>query len=82
MAGSQTDKKSDMTGDSAPFLASYVTTGAPIPAGFICVVPIESVTKVSETRIRIDKNFDLTDGKFIRQPGSDVKSGSLILKQG
>jgi molybdopterin molybdotransferase len=56
--------------------AVYVTTGAPVPEGFSCVVPIEE-TKLSEDQIKVEvlNTAKLTEGKWIREPGCDIKTG-------
>ena len=41
----------------------YVTTGAPVPSGFISVVPIENIEKTGEG---IKVNKDTKEGEYIR----------------
>ena len=61
--------------------AVYVTTGAPVPDGFITVVPIEKIIR-DNTSIRVEDAGEVREGQFIRKPGSDVKRGMLVLKAG
>ena len=55
----------------------YVTTGGPVSSYFDAVIPVEETEYVDETHIRILKR--MTISQFIREPGSDIKSGSLVL---
>ena len=50
----------------------YVTTGAPVPAGFISVVPIENIEKTADG---IKVNESPKEGQYIRMPGSDIEKG-------
>jgi gephyrin len=65
--------------------AVYVTTGAPVPAGFITVVPIEEV-QVSEDGKKLDlrkvNQSDYKVGTWIRGVGSDIKQGQVVLRKG
>ena len=56
--------------------AVYVTTGGPVPTGFISVVPIEEV-QLSDGKLdlrQINKS-DYKEGSWIRGIGSDIKQG-------
>ena len=64
--------------------AVYVTTGAPVPDGFIAVIPIENINKNAEQgTITIKTNSSVVkEGQYIRQPGSDIAKGMLVLSSG
>ena len=59
-------------------IAIYVTTGAPVPDGFNAVVPIENIEKLDNMQIRIEG--EVTEGQYIRLPGSDIKAGQLVIE--
>lgn len=56
--------------------AVYVTTGGPVPDGFVAVVPIEE-TKVNGTTLDLSgvDSSQYKPGSFIRAVGSDIKAG-------
>lgn len=60
--------------------AVRIFTGAPLPAGADTIVAQESVTKISDTQIRINDTIKKAD--FVRSKGSDLKKGDLLLKKG
>lgn len=54
-----------------------------MPEGFTTVVPIEEIIKEADgEQIRVKQTAIVKPGHFIRKPGSDVKSGMLMLKKG
>ena len=55
-----------------------MTTGAPVPDDCIAVVPIENIEKLEDGKISI--NCEVSEGQYIRQPGSDIKTGQLVLE--
>lgn len=57
--------------------ALYVTTGGPVASFFDAVIPVEETEAVDETHIRILKKMNVN--QFIREPGSDIKSGEVVL---
>ncbi|MCT1863477.1 molybdopterin molybdotransferase MoeA [Dietzia cinnamea] len=62
--------------------ACKVMTGAPVPEGADCVVPVED-TRVSDT----DPTAVLvvaprSPGEFIRRPGDDVRAGDVVIDAG
>ena len=80
LAGTDPDAKVEgEEGTQGRGLAVYVTTGAPVPAGFISVVPIENIEKIADG---IKVNESPKEGQYIRMPGSDVEKGSTVLKPG
>jgi len=56
-----------------------VMTGAPIPPGADCVVPVED-TRVEDGRVVIERGRGV--GDFIREPGTDVRAGDLLVSAG
>ena len=59
----------------------YVTTGAPVPEFFDCVIPIENVTYLNDGKT-IAINSKGTSGKWIRPCGSDIAKNQLVLPKG
>ncbi len=63
----------------APGQVSYITTGAPIPQGADAVVRIEDTEPCGE-RIRI--KVAVTPGHDLREAGSDMAPGTLVVRAG
>ena len=62
--------------------AYYVTTGAMIPEGCNAVIPIENVIVNDDTtfiRILPSAMSELPKNKWIRQPGSDIASDTVLV---
>lgn len=59
--------------------AARIMTGARIPEGTECVVPVEAVT-VEDDRVRLPDT--LTPGQHIRLCGEDIEAGDTLLKPG
>ena len=57
-----------------------MTTGAPVPSFFNCVIPIEHTEQV-ENQIKITKP-NLKENQYIRPKGSDIATGSKVLEKG
>jgi len=53
-----------------------ITTGAALPAGLDCIVPLERVERLEGGRIRLRE--ELIGGKNIRQRGSDIAIGQQV----
>ena len=62
-----------------PGAAMKVMTGAPIPAGADCVVPVED-TRTDGHTVTIERGRKA--GDFVREPGVDVRSGELLVSAG
>jgi molybdopterin molybdotransferase len=58
-----------------------VMTGAPIPVGSNCVVPIEEVT-IENGQARISEGYSYTAGDFIHREASDHLAGDIMLQPG
>jgi len=63
----------------SPGTAARIMTGAVVPEGADAVVPVED-TSVSGTRVIIDRVRRA--GEFVRERGSDVLAGQLLLPAG
>ena len=58
----------------------YLTTGASVPNWCNAIIPIEYTIKSKNNNcINILEDFKLTEKKFIRDVGSDLKQGDVIL---
>ncbi|GMI42925.1 hypothetical protein TeGR_g7031, partial [Tetraparma gracilis] len=73
-------------GDSPPaaaspaLSASYVTTGAAVPAQYDCVVPIESCAVAGSSLTC--QPYSLPANRNVRLPGSDVPEGAVLVREG
>lgn len=56
-----------------------IMTGAPIPAGADCVVPVEETSRNGEV-VRISGTSKI--GKYIARSGSDAPAGQVVLRAG
>lgn len=65
--------------DPLPAAAAVkIMTGAPLPPGADCVVPVEDTdrdTDVTKVTVRVSR----AAGDFVREPGDDVARGQLLL---
>jgi len=59
--------------------AVRIDTGAPIPAGADCVVPIE-YTEAAGDRVRVRQEFP--EGRNVRPAGEDVRAGQTLVPAG
>ncbi|WP_330249627.1 molybdopterin molybdotransferase MoeA [Nocardia sp. NBC_00565] len=62
-----------------PGAAMKVMTGAPIPPGADCVVPVEDV-RSDGAMVTVERGR--TAGEFVREPGTDVRTGDLLARAG
>jgi molybdopterin molybdotransferase len=58
-----------------------VMTGAPLPRGADCIVPVEN-TRPDKTGIRILLDFEAAKNRFVHPSGSDAKKGEPLLEPG
>lgn len=58
-----------------------VMTGAPLPIGCDCIVPVEETTRFADD-ITVSDSFDPVAGRFIHRRGSDTLSGEILLTPG
>ena len=59
-----------------------VMTGAPLPQGADCIVPVERVLRGGEHEIIVENSFEAKPGLFIHRAGSDAEEGALLLQPG
>ena len=59
--------------------ARKVMTGAPVPEGADCVVPVEDTERDGE---HVLVHRPRTAGEFLRRPGEDVRAGDLVVPAG
>ncbi|MDO3645762.1 molybdopterin molybdotransferase MoeA [Nocardia mangyaensis] len=59
--------------------AMKVMTGAPLPPGADCVIPVEDV-QVGGDRIVVERGRGR--GEFVREAGTDVRTGELVARAG
>ncbi|WP_141809340.1 gephyrin-like molybdotransferase Glp [Nocardia bhagyanarayanae] len=59
--------------------ALKVMTGAPIPPGADCVVPVED-TRADGAAVTVERGR--AAGEFVREPGTDVRAGALLVPAG
>ncbi|MFB8274115.1 molybdopterin molybdotransferase MoeA [Nocardia colli] len=62
-----------------PGAAIKVMTGAPIPPGADCVVPVEDV-RAGDGTVTIERGRSA--GEFVREAGTDVRTGDLLVPAG
>ena len=74
VAAGQSSKQSVGAGE-----AMAIMTGAPIPAGADCVLPVEETTR-SGDRVRISRTWKV--GKYIARSGSDAPAGQIVMAAG
>jgi molybdopterin molybdotransferase len=66
----------------SPASCVEVMTGAPLPLGADCIVPVEETHLLGTNEIIIADSFDAVAGRFIHKVGSDVGEGEILLKPG
>jgi molybdopterin molybdotransferase len=59
-----------------------VMTGAPLPHGADCVVPVEEVSFAAPNRIHVSASFECAAGKFIHRAGIDAQAGNVLIESG
>ena len=74
VAAGQTARQSVGPGE-----AMAIMTGAPIPGGADCVVPVEETSR-SGDRVRVSGGSKV--GKYIAKSGSDAPAGQVVLRAG
>ena len=58
-----------------------VMTGAPLPLGADCIVPVEETGRAGE-RIRVSPDFEVVPRRYVHAAGSDAREGELLLESG
>lgn len=59
-----------------------VMTGAPLPLGADCIVPVEETNRTGPDEITLAPGFEHVEGRFIHTRGSDGGEGDLLLEAG
>ena len=59
-----------------------VMTGAPLPLGADCIVPVEESSRLGADEIIIAGSFDAVAGRFIHKAGSDAALGEILIEPG
>ncbi len=59
-----------------------VMTGAPLPLGADCIVPVEETSKSAANEITIAFGFEHAAGRFIHPAGSDASEGEVLVLPG
>lgn len=59
-----------------------VMTGAPLPLGADCIVPVEEIVRQGEDQIIVAATFRAVAGQFIHRAGSDAGEGEWLLMPG
>jgi len=67
---------------SEPGICIEVMTGAPVPDGADCIVPVERTTRGEGEGIVVDSQFEPKSGLFIHRAGSDAAEGEVLLHPG
>jgi len=65
-----------------PFACIEVMTGAPLPNGADCIVPVEEILRTGAGEITIAASFEFVAGRFIHRAGSDAAEGAVLLEPG
>jgi len=82
-AGDQVKNLEETSDDKDLPVAYYVTTGAVVPDGFDCVVPIERCTVSADAKlIALSQDATIEPGTWIREVGCDTPAGSVVLERG
>jgi gephyrin len=65
-----------------PGQASYITTGAPLPAGTDAVVQLEHTQAVAGDSFKVKVLRTSTKGQWVRPVGCDIAVGETVLRRG
>lgn len=76
-AGSPQAALPDVAGDCLE-----VMTGAPLPIGADCIVPVEETARTGSEEITIARGFEVAAGRFIHARGSDAREGDTLIESG
>ncbi len=59
-----------------------VMTGAPVPEGADCIVPVECTAQEGDGFITVAADFEAQPGRFIHPTGSDAPENTILLRAG
>jgi molybdenum cofactor synthesis domain-containing protein len=80
--GAKTATWLDSSEDDGLPIAVYVTTGAVIPQGLDCVIPIEDIRKNDYDTIELSDTATIQTGAWIRKVGCDMEEGMIVVPAG
>jgi molybdopterin molybdotransferase len=66
---------------SAVMTCVEVMTGAPLPLGADCIVPVEEITR-DGGMIQVSPDFEVVPGRYVHATGSDSRAGERLLEPG
>lgn len=66
----------------APGSCVEVMTGAPLPIGADCIVPVEATSRHGENEMTVAGSARAQAGQFIHRTGSDAVEGELLIPPG
>ena len=70
-----------VTLSNVPMSCIEVMTGAPMPIGADCIVPVEETVR-SANNVIVAESFDPVVGRFIHRSGSDAAKDEVLLRSG
>ncbi len=82
VAGAAPAGRPMVTLSDTPFTCVEVMTGAPLPAGTDCIVPVEEISRTGTGEITVAASFEFVAGRFIHRAGSDAGEGTVLLRSG
>ncbi len=82
IAGSAPAGKAAYVLPESPGCCVEVMTGAPLPYGADCIVPVEDVSIGQSGEVEVAPSFEFFPGKFIHRAGSDTAAGEILLRPG
>jgi molybdopterin molybdotransferase len=59
-----------------------VMTGAPLPDGADCIVPVEQTLSADADHVVVESTFEPKAGLFVHRAGSDAAEGEVLLRPG
>lgn len=74
--------KSQVIMATAPGSCIEIMTGAPLPVGADCIVPVERTSRGDGNEIIVDPTFEAQTGMFIHRAASDAAEGEILLRSG
>jgi molybdopterin molybdotransferase len=66
---------------SAGLSCIEVMTGAPLPLGADCIVPVEEISR-DGGKIRVSPRFEVAPRRYVHAAGSDARAGQCLLEPG
>jgi len=59
-----------------------IMTGAVVPHGFDCIIPVEQVITFSQQQVEFDENKEVKFQQHIHFKGTDSRKGDLLIRRG